>query len=82
MRRSIGCRAERIETRPSWGARRSAMSSSPMIFRRLVTAGCMAFGTVASSHDAVDPARTTIRAACGSKWMSDAPSSRRDDLRS
>src|SRR3972149_4874380 len=48
MRRSIPWPPTRIETRPSCGRRRSAMSSSPMILRRLATLGRLAFGTVGS----------------------------------
>ena len=68
--------AEADRTRPSCGARRSAMSSWPMIFRRVTTAGCIGFGMVATWR--VTPsirARTTISFSCGSKWMSEAPSS-------
>ena len=76
MRRSSGSPPKRTETRPSCGARRSAMSSWPMIFRRVTTAGCIGFGIVATWR--VTPsirARTTISFSCGSKWMSEAPSS-------
>ncbi len=47
-----------------------------MILRRVTTAGCIGFGIVATGR--VTPsirARTTISSSCGSKWMSEAPSS-------
>ena len=76
MRMSIGCRRSGSSMRPSCGARRSAMSSSAMIFRRLVTAGWRLRGS--SSNWRMTPsirARTTELVACGSKWRSEAPSS-------
>ena len=47
-----------------------------MIFSRVITAGCICFGIVATSR--VTPsmrARTTMSCSWGSKWMSEAPSS-------
>ena len=76
MRRSSGLPWKRIDTRPSCGARRSAMSRLPMIFSRLMTPSCICFGISATGR--VTPsirARTIMSSSCGSKWMSEAPSS-------
>src|SRR6476660_4315841 len=76
IRRSSGLPWKRIEMRPSWGARCSAMSRLPMIFRRLITPSCICLGICATGR--VTPslrARTTMSSSSGSKWMSEAPSS-------
>ena len=47
-----------------------------MIFRRLITPSCICFGICATGR--VTPsmrARTIMSSSCGSKWMSEAPSS-------
>jgi len=47
-----------------------------MIFRRLMTPSCICFGISATGR--VTPsirARTIMSSSCGSKWMSEAPSS-------
>ena len=62
--------------RPSCGTRRSAMSSSAMIFRRLMTPACMRRGTdMISCSTPSTRKRIMSSLAWGSKWMSLAPSS-------
>ena len=56
----------RSEIRPSCGRRRSAMSSSAMIFRREISAACSArFGCTTSRSDAVDAKAHRARALVG-----------------
>ena len=66
-----------IETRPSCGARRSAMSRPPMILSRLETAApCEPAIEVSSRMTPSTRTRTKRRRCCGVKWMSEAPRSR------
>ena len=75
-RRSTERAPARSESRPSCGARFSAMSSSAITFRRLVTAGCRFFVIVASSRMTPSTrARTSRRLRWGVKWTSEAPRS-------
>ncbi len=75
-RTSTVCSPRRIETLPSCGTRRSAMSRSPMIFSRLVTAGASGAADRGDlADDAVDACADISRRCCGVKWMSDAPRS-------
>ena len=64
------------EMRPSCGLRRSAMSSFASTFRRVVTPGMSRFGMRCISCSTPSMRnRTTSASSCGSKWMSEAPSS-------
>ena len=64
------------EMRPSCGFRRSAMSSFASTFRRVVTPGISRFGMRCISCSTPSMRnRTTSASSCGSKWMSEAPSS-------
>ena len=76
MRTSMLWPPRLIETRPSWGARRSAMSRPPMILRRLEIADAWDPAMEVSSR--MTPStriRTKTRRCCGVKWMSEAPRS-------
>ena len=76
MRTSMFSSPRLIETRPSCGARRSAMSSPPMILSRLVTAAaCEPAIEVSSRMTPSTRTRTKRRRCCGVKWMSEAPRS-------
>ena len=60
--------------RPSWGTRRSAMSSPPMILIRETTDGASERGTVLPRVRTPSTRNITcISVGCGSRWMSDAP---------
>ena len=75
-RMSIGLPPTMRPMRPSCGTRRSAMSSSAMILRRLSTPDCMRRGIdMISCSTPSMRKRTTSSLACGSKWMSLAASS-------
>ncbi len=64
------------EMRPSCGLRRSAMSSFASTFRRVVTPADIRFGMRCTSASTPSMRkRTTSASSCGSKWMSEAPSS-------
>ena len=64
------------EMRPSCGFRRSAMSSFASTFRRVVTPADIRFGMRCTSASTPSMRkRTTSASSCGSKWMSEAPSS-------
>ena len=64
------------EMRPSCGFRRSAMSSFASTFRRVVTPAVIRFGMRCISWSTPSTRkRTTSESSCGSKWMSEAPSS-------
>ena len=74
-RRSIRRSSTETLTRPSWGTRFSAMSSSLMIFRREMIAPVIRRGTWAASFSTPSIRnRTRISPSSGSRWMSDAPS--------
>ena len=74
-RRSMRRSSTLTPTRPSWGTRFSAMSSSLMILMRETTPATMRFGTRAVSWSTPSiRKRIRISSSSGSKWMSDAPS--------
>ena len=75
-RMSMGLPPTMRPMRPSCGTRRSAMSRSAMILRRLSTPDCMRRGIdMISCSTPSTRNRTTSSLACGSKWMSLAESS-------
>ena len=64
------------EMRPSWGLRRSAMSSFASTLRRVVTPAIIRFGIRCTSWSTPSMRNlTTSASSCGSKWTSEAPSS-------
>ena len=74
-RRSMRRSSTATLTRPSWGTRFSAMSSSLMIFSREITAPIIRFGTWAASLSTPSTRkRTRSSPSSGSRWMSEAPS--------
>ena len=63
-------------TRPSCGRRRSAISSSAMIFTREITPGATRRGTVVTSLSTPSTRKRTRRSRpSGARWMSEAPRS-------
>ena len=63
-------------TRPSCGRRRSAMSSSAMIFTREITPRAIRRGTVVTSLSTPSTRKRTRRSRpSGARWMSEAPRS-------
>ena len=74
-RRSTCLPAAVTVSRPSWGSRRSEMSTSAMIFRRLVTPELTDRGARMISCSTPSMRNRTRRSRSpGSRWMSDARS--------
>ena len=74
-RRSILRSSTLTATRPSWGTRFSAMSSSLMILMRETTPATIRLGTRATSLSTPSTRkRTRMSFSSGSKWTSEAPS--------